>query len=85
MKWQETKQDTAKHSKDFLRDTLRKLQAVQNGKNNVGQARLHRRLFLLFYRATARQRGNAKHFRAVHGVPGPPPSSLGKGLLLLRD
>jgi len=43
---------------------LRKLQAVQNGKNNVGQARLHRRLFLLFYRATARQREVAQRIRA---------------------
>jgi hypothetical protein len=29
MRWQETKQDTEKHSKDCLRDTLAKLQAMQ--------------------------------------------------------
>ena len=40
--------------KDCLRDTLRKLKAVRNSENNVGQVHLHRRLFLLFYRAPAR-------------------------------
>ena len=33
------------------------------------QACLQGRLFLLVHRATARQRGNAKHFRAAHGAP----------------
>ena len=44
---------TAKHSKDYLRDTLDKLQAMQNGKNSALQVYLQGRLFLLFYTATA--------------------------------
>ena len=32
---------------------MAKLQAKQKDKNNVGQVNLHRRLFLLFYSATA--------------------------------
>jgi len=33
---------------------------MQNGENNVGQACLHRRLFLAFYRAPARHEDEAK-------------------------
>ena len=40
MKWQETKLATAKPLKDFIRDTLVKLQAMQNGKNNALQVYL---------------------------------------------
>ena len=42
-----------KHSKDYLRDTLVKLQAMQNSKNNAPQVYLQGRLFLLIYTAPA--------------------------------
>ena len=35
------------------------LRAMQNSENNALQVYLRGRLFLLFYRATARQRGNS--------------------------
>ena len=43
----------ARHSKDYLRGTLVKLQAMQNSKNNAPQVYLQGRLFLLFYTAPA--------------------------------
>ena len=42
MKWQETKQDTEKHSKDYWIDTLVKLQALRISENNALASKLAR-------------------------------------------
>ena len=62
------KQDTAKPSQAYCKDTLVKLQAMQNSKNNTRQVYLFGCLFLLFYTATAVQRDVAQRNRAGAGL-----------------
>lgn len=57
-----------KHSKDFLIDTLVKLQAMQNNKNNAPQVYLRGRSFLLFYTAPAVHEDEAKRNPNGHGA-----------------
>ena len=57
------KLDTAKHSRDYLRDTLAKLQAMQKCDNKALQVYLQEPLLLHFYTATAVHREAAKRIR----------------------
>ena len=55
MRWQETKQDTEKHSKDCLRDTLAKLQAEQDKKESKSGGNLFTPRLAFLFRRVGRQ------------------------------